>query len=456
MICHFADRLWLALRTLPWFDRLDAEDAIAAWLSGDDEDRQNRALEVMVGGTKERPDRMGQLLAPHAGQVERYPLWLRRVARFADVHDSRALLELLLCAVRRGEYDGHERELFLSVHDFGEKQPEWTVDLLVPHLVERPGALALDSDGRVAALLSRDHGPIRLMIAAAAGAPRRFSEALVPYMLQVMALTAYEPEDGPILDRHFTHRDLEPPHHQLGEALLVGAVSALRSFVGQDAEAARPLLEQLAADPHETAQWLLYEALTAGGEAYAEYAVALLLDRESGLYAINSSWTVRQLVQAISPHLSAESFARVELAIMESRTGWEARPPGKFSFTLLSAMHETRLSEAGRSRLGELRRLFNVEQPKEPETVTGGFVGSPISAEAAQRMNDAQWLRAMDRYDADRTDWTTLTGGAIELAQVLKEEVKKDPARFRPSGIPSHTRESPSLRRRHPARPRGK
>jgi hypothetical protein len=426
----FAGRLWLALRTLPWFDRLDAEDAIAAWLSGDDEDRQNRALEVMVGGTKERPDRMAQLLAPHAGRVERYPAWLRWVARFADVHDSRALLELLLCAVRRGEYDGHERELSLSVHDLGEKQPEWTVDLLVAHLVERPGALALDSDGRVAALLSRDHGPIRLTIAAAAGAPRRFSEALVPYMLQVMALTAYEPEDGPTVDRHFTHRDLEPPHHQLGEALLVGAVSALRSFVGQDAEAARPLLEQLAADPHETAQWLLYEALTAGGEAYAEYAATLLLDRESGLYAINSSWTVRQLIQAISPHLSAESFARVELAIMESRPGWEGRPPGKFSFTLLSAMHESRLSEAGRHRLGELRRLFNVEQPQEPETVTGGFVGSPIPAEAAQRMNDAQWLRAMDRYDADRTDWTTLTGGAIELAQVLKEEVKKDPARF--------------------------
>lgn len=63
----FADRLWLTLRTLPWFERLDAEGAIEGWLAGTDEGYQSRALEVMIGGVKERPDRIAELLAPHAG-----------------------------------------------------------------------------------------------------------------------------------------------------------------------------------------------------------------------------------------------------------------------------------------------------------------------------------------------------------------------------------------------------
>jgi len=45
-------------------------------------------------------------------------------------------------------------------------------------------------------------------------------------------------------------------------------------------------------------------------------------------------------------------------------------------------------------------------------------------------MTDDQWLRAMAKYNADREDWKTFTGGAREQAQVLKDETAADPARF--------------------------
>jgi hypothetical protein len=61
--------------------------------------------------------------------------------------------------------------------------------------------------------------------------------------------------------------------------------------------------------------------------------------------------------------------------------------------------------------------------------VTGGTVGPPIPPQAAKHMTDDQWLRAMAKH-ADRTDWTTLTGGARELAQVLKDQTAADPERF--------------------------
>ncbi|ABP54450.1 ATP-binding protein [Salinispora tropica] len=426
----FVDQLWLSLRVLPWFDRLDAEGAFSAWLSGNDEQLQEQALGAMIGGVKERPDRMAALLAPHAGRAAKYPAWLRWITRFADVYGSRALFELVTEAVRRCEYDGHEHELFMSVHDLAKHQPEWAVELLAAYLVDRSDALAFDDRTRVKALLLREHGAMDLVIGAAAGTPASFSKALVPYMLKVMALTAYERDDGRLLDRHFMHRDHEPPYHELEEALAVGAVDALRKYVQQQPDEARPLLDQLAADQHEAAQWLLYAALAAAGAVCADYAVALLLDREDGLYAVNSLWEVRLLIEAISPHLSDEWFSRLEQAVMGFRPSWDSRPSGRVSFSFLSAMDEGRLSDTGRRRLGELRRLFNEEQPSAPVSFTGGFMGSPIPQASAEKMNDDQWLRAMAKHNADREDWRTLKGGARELSQVLKEEVKKDPGRF--------------------------
>jgi hypothetical protein len=426
----FTDQLWLTVRTLPWFDRLDAEGAFSAWLSGTAEQLQDRALLAMIGGAKERPDRVAALLAPLAGRASKYPVWLRWIARFADVHASRAMFELVKAAVRRGEYDGHEHELFMSVHDLEKRQPEWAVELLVAHLVDRPDALALDEHQRVKALLIREHSAMDLVIGAAAGAPANFSKMLVPYMLKVMALTAYDQADRRLLDRHFMHRDPERPYHRLEEALAAGAVDALKRYVQQQPDEARPLLDQLADDQHEAAQWLLYAALTAAGATFAEYAVSQLLDREDGLYAVNSSWEVRLLIEAISPHLADESFARLERAVMEFRPSRDSRQTGRVSFVLLSAMDEARLSDAGRRRLGELRRLFNEEQPSAPVSFTAGFMGSPIPQTSAERMNDDQWLRAMAKHNTDREDWRTLTGGARELSQVLKEEVKKDPSRF--------------------------
>ncbi|WP_445256997.1 hypothetical protein [Nocardioides aurantiacus] len=45
-------------------------------------------------------------------------------------------------------------------------------------------------------------------------------------------------------------------------------------------------------------------------------------------------------------------------------------------------------------------------------------------------MSDEQWLAAMAKYDVDKTDWDTLTGGARELGQILQERVKQEPVRF--------------------------
>ena len=427
-------QLWMTIRTLPWFERLDAEGAIEQWLASGNDAVRRHALEVMLSGVKERPDRLAALIAPHSGQTDEYPHWLIWVTR-ANVHDSRALFDLILEAVRRGDLGGANRALWDNVYSLGQQQPGWAVELLAAWLIERPGALDLDPSGKVAALSVREHSLIELVSNASSGAPLAYCQGLLSYLLQVMSLTEGDPTRRPVSDRHFCLRQPGPgPVHDLDDALLHGAAAALCRLVAQDPNAVQPILETLAGDPHDSAQWLLYEALRCGGEHYADWAAELLLEGEyrfhSG-YLSDSHWTTRQLLEATTPYMSVEHLRSSEAAVMALRPSYESRQgAGWTSFELLSGMYEARLSAEAKRRLGELRRKFNIDQPPAPTGVTGGFIGPPIPAGAARRMNDDQWLGAMRKHRTDRTDYSKLTGGVHEQSQVLRVEAVNDPTRF--------------------------
>ncbi len=122
------------MRTVPWFERLDAEGVIADWLASADSADHRRALELMLGAVKERPGRMAELLAFYAWPGTEYPAWLSWVIRFGHVYQSRALFELVLAAVRRGDFDGAEGALWLGPHGLGEHQPGWAAELLGAYL----------------------------------------------------------------------------------------------------------------------------------------------------------------------------------------------------------------------------------------------------------------------------------------------------------------------------------
>ncbi len=363
---EFIDRLWLTLRTLPWFDRLDAEGEIAQWLSSDQTD-QSRALEIILGGVKGRPDRIAQLIAPRAGQAANYPNWLRWISGVADLHMSRALLDLVIDALRLGEYDEQEPKLWLSAYHLADHEPTWAIDLLSAYLREQPHSFSLDSAGQIKLLQSTDHVAIELVTKAADRAPQAFCESLLPYVQRVMQLTEYDSEQHPIGDRQFSYRrDLNGQGnlHELNDAIVQRLRAALRKIAAHSQEPARPVLERLAADSHETSQWLLYDALQEDGGHYAEWAAALLLEGDHRLIG-SSSGTIEAaalLLRAIGPHVEPETFARLEQAILELRVPWERRRPGSCMFSLLAELPESRLSDSARRRLGELRRLFNAER----------------------------------------------------------------------------------------------
>jgi hypothetical protein len=426
----FVERLWSMLRTAGWFDRLDAARAIEGWLREDGE-RFGRAIDVMVSVSKDRPARLAALLAGVRSDP-RYGGALRHVSFYVDLHSSREMFELVLDGVRDGLFETGAHDLFMSAHALGTDQPRWACELLQAWFVERTDPYALDAGGKIAALEGRDHGAEEIIAGAAEKAPADFASFAVPYLLGAMAATRND-DRRPRRDRHFGFRTYNARHYDLDEALIYGARDALRGMVTGGAHAeARPLLEALAADEHDAAQWLLYQALAADGPTYVNWAVELLGQGEHRLlsgYTCDPFWTARELVVTIAPHLSDEQAATLEKFFMGMSPPWESRPPGRASWVFLTALPEERLSEHGRRRVLELRRLFG-DEPNPPTGIIVGHVTAPIPQEAAAKMSDEQWLKAIARHSSDDTNYRQLTGGAYEQAMVLEEETKTDPTRF--------------------------
>ncbi|MFK4107741.1 hypothetical protein [Streptomyces sp. NPDC002176] len=430
----FRGHLVALLGTPAWFCRGDEEGVFEGWLDSADPRERDWAEGLLVAIADALPDRVARLLEPHAADPEYGALLVRIVPR-ARLAGSRRLFDLLLDGVRAGLFTGVERALWDPAVDLTDEEPVWVVELLGALLEEHPNALSLDDNGRVAVLLSRDYTALKMVAGAAVGAPEEFCVRVLPILLAVMRLTAYPVWTGrPVHDRHFSHRLPGDDPGDLGDALLLGAAEALRRAAGRDAARARQFVEQLVTEPYEAAQWLLYQALAAGGPDLAPWAAEILLQGRYRLlsgYTANAVWGAREVLCAIGSALPDDTFGRLEQCLLHLRLPPEEKPSPWHEFTLLTALPEGRLSERAARRLAELRRLHgDRREPEEPEGMTVGFVGSPIPTEAARHMSDDQWLRAMRKHSQDRTDWSTHTGGARELSHVLRSMAVADPGRF--------------------------
>jgi hypothetical protein len=430
----FQAQLVNAISNAAWFRCADDEAVIESWLISTDAEERGWALRMMVGAVENCPDRVASLLEPHTSDPQ-YGSWLGRVILFANVAESRLLFDLLIEEVRAGLFAGHEHNLWISVGDLATEEPTWAVELLGALLVDRPGALHLGDQGRVAMLLSREESAFRMVAASAVGAPEDFCARLLPVLLDVMSVTAYPVRAGwPVFDKHFAFRYPDDRPSALGDALFQGATTALRIVAGRDPARARELVEGLASAPYDAAQWLLYQALIGAGPALAPWAAEILLQGRHRLlsgYGANVVWGAREVLRAIGEALPDETLSRLEDALLHLRIPPDEELSPWHEFSLLSALPEERLSERAARRLGELRRLHDdVPEPAEPQGMRSGVIGPPIPSESAQHMRDDQWLGAMKKHSQDRTDWATFTGGAWQQSHVLQSTTVADPGRF--------------------------
>ena len=433
---RFEALLWSQLQRPQWFARFHEEGQISTWLDGRDEDMRNHALCMMSSAVEEYPESIADLLGSHKTEPD-YHDWLRRISRFADLSRNRQLFTLVLEGVRQGAYDGAEHELWLMTNDLAKHEPLWAIELLQAYLIDHAESLRLNEEGKVALLDLRDYWASELVKETANTEPLTFVLTIVPYLRQVMAATAMEEYScRPIYDRHFRYRpdDDHFEDSKLDDSLLAASVRSLETLAKAAPDTIQNILADLAADPYEASQFLLYRGLSAGGEYFADWAARLLLEGGRRLhcgYVSDVNWVARELVRAIAPYISDALHQQLEYLFRDLHNGYESRNDwGCLAFKFLSALDESRLTPVGRRRLGEYRRKFKEDAPAKPLGITGGVIGSPIPYDAAQKMTDEQWLKAIAKYDSNETNWSAFTGGARELSELLRDQVAVDPARF--------------------------
>lgn len=436
VVPSIAEHLWLYTRRAPWFYRFYTDGYVDTWLDSGDPKLEARALNLMTAGSSEHPSKVAGLLNTRRAAPQ-YLDWVRWTVGRAEAHHSREMFDHLLQAVREGGFDSAEDELWLAVYELSNHKPLWAIELLQARIVEHPEGLQLDGHGKVAVLEIRNHSASELIRDAANAEPLAFAEAVIPYLLRVMAVTSYDSSlEAPIPDRHFSSRvDSDSLHDDnLGDAMYNGSIDALDVLVRTSPTEIREMLEELAADPHDSAQFLLYRTLTTGAATFTDWAADLLLEGGARIncgYVPERRWVARELLQAIAPRVGDKVHRQLEDQFRDLRSADESpKSSGRSAFTFLSALEESRLSPTGRRRLAEYRRKFHESVPPKPIGITGGWIGPPIASDSASKMSDEQWLRAMIKYDSDETNWDTFTGGARQLARVLSAQTTADPSRF--------------------------
>jgi hypothetical protein len=208
------------------------------------------------------------------------------------------------------------------------------------------------------------------------------------------------------------------------------------------AEEAAAARAALTAAPWEAARFLLARSYLGDTVGAADEAIGWLCSTREHLalgYVDSVHWASRDVVAAATPHCSEQALESLVKVLLAYVPDWERTPDrrrqrGLAQLVLVNAIAPARRSREVEQRLGELRRKFGVNDVERPRGVTGGAVGSPIPPGRAPRMNDEQWLGAMRKYDlwlgtAVAADGS-LSGGALQLSQLLETETRKDPTRF--------------------------
>ncbi|BCW48108.1 hypothetical protein StoSoilB13_04500 [Arthrobacter sp. StoSoilB13] len=341
----------------------------------------------------------------------------------------------MLSALRAGELDPTDKNLWLSAHDLATREPLWAIDLLRACFVDSPSALITGLDGKVSNLALHDYSATELIRETSRLEPLAFAETVVPYLVAVMQVTSEERHSEDLsYDRHFSLRlPSSAGIDDVDEALYNGAASALTKVASSAPEAIMPILRTLAANEHDSAQALLFRAFIASPAHFSDWAAELILEGGSRLrsgYLSDSYWLSREVVEAIAPLVADEDHIRLEDELRDLRNPYERfQWFGYTAFKFLSALDYRRLSALGKRRLAEHHRKFGLEAPPPPTGIISYTVGSPIGDSAAAMMSDKHWLRAMAKYDNDR-DLGTSVGGAHELSQVLKNRTTENPQRF--------------------------
>ncbi|MBD2014993.1 ATP-binding protein [Microcoleus sp. FACHB-53] len=461
-------QVWRTMRSsVRWFQRLDSLGIIEQWLRDESEERIGQTVTLLSIMQRQIPDRVAELAEPFIGVSKAWRDRLNSIIQGAELSTERRFFNFFLRLIQEGILDqprgiiNYSRDFWMQIYSLPKERPEWACEAISCYL-NRYLDLSLSAGqpnlfDRNSGALPQSQSDERVLIESARNAPRAFIEYLFPFMLRVIELTATQGNDLPWFDSVWDYRPYGRGY-DLHHALLSEMEVALSHLAANHPEDFSLLAEQqFRSSNFETIQFLLIRAYTANGKRFADEAIDYLCEQparlETGYSAGNGNihaapyWATRQLIEATTPHCSEESLVKLEAVILDYYSRYEKTARGlKFrgypQLVLLDAIVSSQRTKAASSRLQEWKRKFTDLQLLEPlgkinppESIEASFVGSPVPKKAADKMNDEQWLKAIERYDyndlGSRFQSTgKLIGGAHQLSSLLQSQVKDEPLRF--------------------------
>src|ERR1017187_5220654 len=436
--------IWLLLQnSVPWFRIADAAGLIESWLCGTDE-LADRAVMVLTGVQAKEPDRVAHLLDAYSAGVGRWRERLLWMIPRTNPAASPVVFHLLLRLLDSGTLDGLD---FLS---YLYQWPEHQLDLAA-EAVARWASRRVDI-GQAAGEMNpfrvggrpegNDFGGDRLT-QIAMHAPGAFVRHVLPVLEQIAVSNLTGRGAPPRPDRVWLYRERGLPYTVEG-AFLQAAELALTSLLQSDPTQFSIEAARLQNSDSATLQFLLIRAYAAVAESgLADDALRYLSGDQRRLslgYASDLHRPARDLIVTASTLGSADVLAELEHVLLDYYSASETSEGGRASvgyvqYRLLSAIDQTRLSEAARQRVEQWTSKFGQLSPELAEDDgAGGFVGSPIAEQEAAGLTDMQWIEAVGTYCDDSLrsvdDAGKVLGGMYEAAETLAAQAKIQPARF--------------------------
>lgn len=477
---HVNRTIWNHVR---WFDTLDAAGFLESELSSAEKQKEERIIRLCAGPKilEHRSDRVAALLLKYWRNDETWRNYVRFICRTGDVFHSREMFDLFLSLIRDGILDGARPGFAVNdnwwsiLYSMADKAPAMAAEAITAwldrklevwnqaHPAPTPAGQELerregeDEGDDIAEFesatdlwkhLDGDGGNHEIISKAATGASLAFVEQLLPRVADIVAKHATPCRDRLEIDPLWSFRSYGDREHQVHNSIFKALAVALEELARSAPDHLDRLLDPYVTRPHDAMAYLVLRAWSAAPARYAERLARYLVEDPRRLKVGYACWggdtgagmaSVYRSIEAVraaSRRCSPEAFAALEAAIVNLRDEWESHHPqqrGLRQLQLLAAMDQSRLGPSGRARLLELRTKFPDVTHEPPKPMEGAGVGSPIPADAQEKMTDDQWLSAMAKYagaERRRDRNFGASGGEYQLAQSLESKAKADPKRF--------------------------
>jgi len=450
------------LSSAGWFDLLLREGWIHANLNNDVSERTESVLWWLSSIAGERPTEIAGLLnewwndsSDRATKLLSWFGFVRRQSPDSDLTD-------LCCRIIRSNppglfQDRQDNHRDLILHTWAGENPTGASEILRAYFDAwfhtHPGQHPFERD-EFRALDEYSLGET------AKKSPLAFVEGCLPaFVRSIDLIVARERTGDPDYSFKLRYRS---GHHFGSDSFLAMLRASMRKIALEDPAAASLLLQKIDPEKHEACTHIWLETVIANGPALAVRFSRVL----ASPHLLDAGWhgadwksfadaakstipslprpEIEQLfriISAIAPELQFAADLLHRIRCQGEEEPWQTRKSvlhylrrsGYVQWCILETIGSELLDATLGDRLRELRRKFKGIAVEEPDHMQAHWVQSPIKRDNAVRMSDAQWLRAIERYDNDeerRRGKTWMDGGAQQLAGELQRVAKEDPVRF--------------------------